>query len=275
MQPLKLTRPLASIDVETTGLSITRDRITSLAVVIVSGENLHRRFSRWSGSWLFNPGIPISAEITELTGITNEMVKDAPRFEEKADEILRVLDGCDLAGYNLRRFDIPILHEHFSRAGKEWNVRSLNVIDVGELFQIKDPRTLEAAVVKFCGREHVGAHDSENDATETLEVLVGIREWFTELLELDAAGLAKASQRDQFVDLAGKIIVGKDGRPAFSFGERTKGMAVEDDYNNSEPGRSFAEWILRNDFPTHTKQVLRGILDDLEAKQIQQAERLM
>ncbi len=248
MNPLTLFRPLASIDVESTGLSITQDRIVSLAIVI-RAPNLADVFEK---NFLFNPGFEMKQEVIDLHGITNEMVKDAPKFEEKADEILSLLDDCDLVGYNLNRFDIPILHEHFARCGKDWDVRAVNVIDVGSLFQIREPRTLEAAVKKYCGREHIGAHDALNDAKETLAVLDGMRAHYADLSD-DVHELAKATVREEAFDLAGKIIKGKDGRPAYSFGERTRGVAVEDD-----PG--FGRWMLGKDFPADTCRVIREIL---------------
>ena len=267
MKPLKLTRPLCSLDIEATGLSLTRDRITSLTAVIITEDTLHRRWNRLARTWFVFPGIEIPAEIVEKTGITNEFVADKPPFEDVAAEILKTIEPCDFIGYNLRKFDIPFLHQHFARLRMHWNIRERNVIDVGELYQIKDPRTLEAAVEKFCGRKHLGAHDSENDAIETVEVFQGMREWYEDVGAIEnVAELAKATQREEFIDLAGKIIKGKDGRPTYAFGERTKGVAVEDDWLNSDPGRSFAEWMLRQDFPADTCNVLRGILQDLEEK---------
>lgn len=258
--PLKLTRPLCSIDCESTGLSITRDRIVSLALIRISPPIVlddHEITSRHK--FLFNPGFPMSPAVIAVHGITDEDLKDAPFFDDKAAEIHALLEGCDLVGFNLSNFDVPILHEHFARAGIDWQVKPSDIIDAGTIFKIREPRTLEAAVVKYCGRPHMGAHDAMNDAIESLNVLNGQREAYPDLGETDAAGLAAASQQEVRLDLAGKLIVGKDGRPTYNFGEKTKGVAVEDD-------TGFAHWMLGKDFATNTLSVLQGILDEIHAK---------
>lgn len=251
MQTLKLERSMCSLDLEATGLELTTDRIVSIAIL-----KFHPNGTRSDYHQLINPGFDMTEEAIALHGITNEMVKDAPRFAEVAAEVLDFIEPCDLVGYNLRRFDIPMLHEHIAREGFEWDLSKVNVIDVGVLFQVMDPRKLEDAVVKFCGRPHIGAHDARNDAIETVNVLDGMRQWYAdELGSMSVEDLAKKSIYEDKtpIDLAGKFYLGKDGRPRYAFG-RQRDKIIEEDIKSSNYGRSFCSWIMANDFTIDTRK---------------------
>lgn len=254
-----LTRRLAFIDLETTGLDLVADRIFLCGVTkLIPGHPEPVRLS-----WLMNPGKHIPEEVTEITGYDDEMVKDKPPFSHFAGQIEFQLRDCDLGGFNHRKFDIPMLKEHFDREGTKFDLEGRAIIDVGTLWQNLDPRTLEAGVEKFCGRPHKGPHVAINDTDETAAVLDGMIDWFA-LHGDDVMALAQRSERsEKFVDLAGKIVVGKDGRPTYGFGNK-KGVAIEDDVRSSAPGRSFAEWMLDKDFTIDTKRHLQRIIDQVE-----------
>src|SRR5579859_115088 len=137
---LQLTRPLAIIDLETTGVNLGTDRIVEIAIVKImpDGKKLVKRK-------LINPEISIPANSTDIHGISNEMVKDAPTFRQVANELKQFLDHCDLAGYNSNRFDIPLLVEEFLRIGMDFDGRGRKLLDVQKIFHMMEQRTLSAA----------------------------------------------------------------------------------------------------------------------------------
>lgn len=238
-----MERDLLCFDIESTGTSPATDRIISLA--ITDGVNVHK--------FLCNPGVPIPKESSDVHGITDEDVKDKPLFPEVAPLIHEMLKDADLVGFNLSNFDVPMLWEEFYRAGIEWDLSNTKVLDAGTLFKRREERTLSAAVKFYLGREMVDAHDAASDAIATMEI------WNEQVRRygLSSASrevLAKESSYDETrVDLAGKIVVGKDGRPSYNFG-KCKGVAVVDD-----PG--FGNWMLRNDFTENTKRHVRALLN--------------
>src|SRR6185437_6370444 len=164
---LQLTRPLAIIDLETTGVNLGTDRIVEIAIVKImpDGKKLVKRK-------LINPEIPISQGSTEIHGITNEMVKEAPSFRQVANELKQFLDHCDLAGYNSNRFDIPMLVEEVLRIGMEFEQKGRRLLDVQKSFHMMEPRTLSAAYPFYCNTELEGAHGAAVDASATWDALV-------------------------------------------------------------------------------------------------------
>ena len=163
---LQLNKPLAFIDLETTGVNLGLDRIIEIAIVKIltdGTKNVKRK--------LINPGMPIPKTSSDVHGITDEMVKDAPPFKQVAQELKQMLDGCDLAGYNSNRFDIPLLMEEFLRAQVEFDMRNRKLLDVQNIFHKMEPRTLGAAYKFYCNKVLEGAHGAEVDATATLEIL--------------------------------------------------------------------------------------------------------
>src|ERR1700753_2361107 len=164
---LQLTRPLAIIDLETTGINLGSDRIVEIAIVKImqDGKKTIKRK-------LINPEMPIPSVSTDIHGITNEMVKDAPTFRQVANELTQYLDNCDLAGYNSNRFDIPLLVEEFLRIGMEFEGKGRKLLDVQKIFHMMEQRTLGAAYRFYCTKELEGAHGAEVDAAATWEVLV-------------------------------------------------------------------------------------------------------
>src|SRR5882724_11111585 len=163
---LQLTRPLAIIDLETTGVNLGSDRIVEIAIVKImpdSKQLIKRK--------LINPEMSIPAPSTEIHGITNEMVKDAPTFKQVANELKQYLDNCDLAGYNSNRFDIPMLAEEFLRIGMEFDGKGRKLLDVQKIFHMMEQRTLSAAYRFYCNKNLEGAHGAHADASATWEVL--------------------------------------------------------------------------------------------------------
>lgn len=254
---MKLSRPLVVLDIEATGLDVASDRIISIGMVAVDPDGPTCRMEE-----VLNPGIPIPAEATKIHGYTDEMVSRRYTFKQRATTIYAFLADADLAGFNIHNFDLPLLWEEFHRAGIDWDLSDVNVIDAGALFKKREPRTLEAAVRRYCGREHVGAHDALEDASATLDVLHGQIAAYPELLNLDAAELAKHARLDDLprVDLAGKLVRNAEGDAVFNFG-RQKGTRLRDDIG-------FARWILDRDFSANVKMHVNRELEAIYAAEV-------
>lgn len=252
---LQLERPLCFFDIESTGVETQSDRIVSLSILKITPEDFLRSESEEWFNEIFNPIILIPKEVTAIHGITNEMVADKPRFQERAAAIHSFLAGCDLAGYNLSNFDVPILWEEFNRAGIIWDLTGVRILDVSNIFRKKEQRTLTAAVKFYCGRELTDAHDARADVTATRDVLLGQLQRYPDLTGLSVEGLCAFSKEGDRVDLAGTIIRDNDGDYAYTH-KRVRGVKVIDD-----PG--YASWMLKSDFSANTKVVLEQILSEL------------
>jgi DNA polymerase-3 subunit epsilon len=252
---LKLDKPINFIDVEASGLDVAMDRVCALAIVTAYPGGGFRHLS-----WMFNPQVEMGPDVIAVHGITNEMVKDKPLFGVHAGEIHKILDGVDVGGFNVRRFDAPILWEELYRCGITWEWTTSSFVDVGNIFKKREPRDLSAAVKFYCGREHKGAHGAAADVEETMEVLKVMVPRYG--LESTVAALAQESKMDDNVDLAGKIVRDRDGDPCYAFGKvrfNTKnrtGLKLKD-----EPG--LAQWALDRDFPAETKMVIRRLLTEI------------
>lgn len=180
---MELDRPVAFIDLETTGLSVSRDRIVELALLRLSpGGDVMERVRR------FNPGIPIPAEASAIHGISDEDVADKPPFAARARSLVRLLEPCDLAGFNLRRFDLPMLLAEFRRAGISFEVRERALIDMKTIYHREEPRDLSAAAQFYLGREHRDAHTALGDIRTSASVLAAQLQRY-EHLPADARGL--------------------------------------------------------------------------------------
>jgi len=254
---LQLNKPLAFIDLETTGINLGTDRIIEIAIVKVltdKTQSIKRK--------LLNPEIPIPAQSSDIHGITDEMVKDAPTFKQVAQELKQMLDGCDLAGYNSNRFDIPMLMEEFLRAGVEFDMRNRKMLDIQNIFHKMEPRTLGAAYRFYCNKNLEGAHGAEVDASATYEILEAQLEKYTDLgNNIDT--ILKVIGDDQVVDFARRFVMDK-GTEVFNFG-KFKGRAVAD-VLKAEP--QYYDWMMKGDFPQHTKQKLTEIYTRTMLKKI-------
>lgn len=235
-------------DAETTGVSTTKDRIVQISTVKVDEQ--YNIIEGTKKTFLINPTIPIPAGATEIHGITDEMVKGKPTFAAYSQSMFVYFSDCILAGYNIKRFDVLMLAEEFNRCGISWPAPNTKMIDAFRIFVIKEKRDLSAAVKFYTGKEMEGAHDAEKDNLATLAVFKGQLEMYPELKEIDIDEYCNEGVKT--LDLAGKIGVNDKGEAFYTFGKCIN-VLVKDD-----PG--FAQWMLKNDFPSETKKIINQIL---------------
>lgn len=245
---LQLTKPLAFIDLETTGTNIGTDRIIEIAIIKILPDG-----TRSVKRKLLNPEMPIPAASSEVHGFTDAMVKDAPSFKQVAQELRQILDGCDIAGYNSNRFDIPILAEEFMRAGVEFDLKGRRLVDVQKIFHLMEQRTLSAAYKFYCSKNLEGAHRAEADASATHEILLAQLERYP-ALGTTVDSILKTIGEEVIVDLARRFTM-ENGVEVFNFG-KFKGKPIAD-VLKSEP--QYYDWMMKGDFPQHTKQKLTEI----------------
>ena len=246
---LKLEKPLVFFDLETTGTNIAADRIVEISMVKVmpDGEQVIKTLR-------VNPGVPIPPQATAVHGITDEDVKDFPSFREIAGEVAEEIKGCDLAGYNSTRFDIPLLAEEFIRAEVDVDFRSMRMIDVHTIFRKMEQRTLVAAYKFYCGKNLEDAHTAEADTMATYEVLKAQLDRYPELRN-DVDFLSEYTSTSRNVDYAGRFVYDDQKREVINFG-KYKGRLVEEVFR-TDP--SYYGWIMEADFPLNTKQVASRI----------------
>lgn len=247
---LQLSKPIAFIDLETTGISITNDRIIEIAIVKIAADG-----TRLVKRKLINPGMPIPAGSTAVHGITDEMVKDAPSFKQVANECKQFMDHCDIGGYNSNRFDIPMLIEEFLRAGIEFSTEGRKFVDVQKIFHKMEERTLSAAYKFYCQKILEGAHSAEADAQATYEILEA---QVTRYPQMGATvdSIVQFTGEDEMVDFARRFIK-ENGIEIFNFGKH-KGKPVEK-VLKEEP--QYYDWMMKGDFAMNTKQKLTEILN--------------
>ena len=252
MKHLKLYRPIAFIDVETTGLSPYSDKIVELSILKINPDGTEEYKSH-----RINPGIPIPPDATAIHGITDEDIADRPRFSRYAKSIRDFLKDCDIAGFNVIRFDLPFLEAEFTRANVEFSRQGRYLIDSQIIYHQRDPRDLQAAYQKYCGKEMENAHSAEEDARAAAEVLDGQLEAYRDLPR-DAAGLCALCYKveENNIDAEGKFIWVK-GEAFCNFG-RHKGQLLREiavDYPD------YLEWISRGDFSIEVKEIAIKALD--------------
>lgn len=248
---LQLTKPIVFIDLETTGVNLATDRIVEIAMVKLQPDG-----TRISKRKLLNPQIAIPKEASDIHGITNEMVKDAPTFKQSGNEIKQFIEGCDLGGYNSNRFDIPILVEEFLRSGLQVDLTTRKMVDVQHIFYTMEPRTLTAAYKYYCNKELVDAHSAEVDINATVEVLESQLERYQNLGNTVESILAAIGE-EKIVDYARRFGYDDKGREVFNFG-KFKGRPV-DEILKTEP--QYYDWMMKGDFPLHTKLKLTEMLN--------------
>jgi DNA polymerase-3 subunit epsilon len=249
MRALRLERPLVIFDTETTGTDPKFDRIVEFA-----GVKLHPDGRREVMRTLVDPKTPIPPEASRIHGITDEMVQGAPTLVETAADILKFLDGSDLAGYNVQRFDIPILQAELARAEMELPLEGVRVVDPQVIFFNREPRDLQAAVRFYCGRDLEGAHGALVDSEATLDVLEAQLERYPDL-PTDVAGLAARSSNasdERYVD-ADRRFIWRHGEACFNF-SKMRGRSLRE-VKESEPG--FLDWMLKKDFSAEVKGIVR------------------
>ena len=257
LMKLQLTRPIAFIDLETTGISITTDRIVEIAIVKILPDGTSQPKRK-----LVNPQMPIPVGSSEIHGITDEMVKDAPTFKQVANEIKQFIENCDIGGYNSNRFDVPMLIEEFLRVGIEFSIEGRKLVDVQKVFHMMEQRTLSAAYKFYCQKTLEGAHGAEVDATATWEVLEAQVERYPQIGNtLDS--IVKFTGEDDIVDFARRFIKDK-GIEIFNFGKH-KGKSVIQ-VLKEEP--QYYDWMMKGDFAMNTKQKLTEILNRTLVKKL-------
>lgn len=247
---LNLEKPLVFFDLETTGLDF-KDKIIEVSLV-----KIHPSGAEETYTVRINPEIPIPPASTAVHGITDDMVKDSPTFKEIAPSLLEFLQGCDLAGYNSSRFDLPMLDEEFARVGIRANLQAVRHIDVQNIYHKMERRTLEAAFRFYCHKTLENAHSAEADAYATYEVLKAQLDEYPDVLENNVDALADFSKLQDNVDLAGRIIRNQKGENVFNFG-KYKGIRVLD-VHKKDPG--YYRWILDGDFSFDTKSTVNKII---------------
>ena len=274
---LNLTKPLVVFDLETTGLDIVNDRVIQLSYIKIYPDGTEER-----NNFLINPGRHIPEFVSDLTGIDDERIKDAPSFKQLSTTLAETFKGCDFAGFNSNRFDVPLLAEEFLRAGVDFDFSKCRLIDAQTIFHKMERRNLAAAYEFYCGRkmeEDFEAHRADQDTEATYRVLMGELDMYTterqedadRILPNDMDYLAEFSKQNDNVDFAGRIVWapvnGKDGKPLtdkdgrpqmqeiFNFG-KYKDMPVAE-VLKKDPG--YYSWMLAAEFPNNTKQVLTRI----------------
>jgi DNA polymerase-3 subunit epsilon len=248
--PLQLKRPLVFIDLETTGVNLSTDRIVEIAIIKVMPDG-----SKAIKQKILNPQMPIPKSSTAIHGITDEKVKSAPTFKQVANELKQFIDDADLSGYNSNRFDIPLLMEEFLRAGITIDMTNRRMLDVQHIYHMMEKRTLEAAYKFYCEKELQDAHSAEADAVATWEILEAQLTRYEHLGNtLDT--ILQFTGEEKFVDFARRFIMDNDVE-VFNFGKH-KGRPVSD-VLRAEP--QYYDWMMKGDFPLHTKQKLTEILN--------------
>jgi DNA polymerase III subunit epsilon len=261
MHTLILKKPLAFFDLETTGINVVRDRIVEISIVkaLPNGE-LDIRTHR------VNPEMPIPLESSMIHGIYDEDIKDCPTFKGIAKSIATFLEGCDLAGFNSNRFDIPLLIEEFLRVGVDFDVKSRRMVDAQRIFHLMEPRSLSAAYKFYCGKDLTDAHSAEADAMATYEVLnAQVARYAGVKVKDDKGKEVVPIQNDieilhnltatRSVDFAGRMVYNEKGEEVFNFGKHS-GKRVFD-VLKQEP--FYYDWMLKGDFSLDTKRKLTEI----------------
>jgi DNA polymerase-3 subunit epsilon len=258
---LNLKIPLCFFDLETTGINVSQDRILEIAVIklMPNGEVIKK-------SNVINPTIPILPESTAIHGISNEDVSDKPTFKEVAKEYAKFFEGADLAGFNILKFDVPVLVEEFIRADVEFDYSRKKLIDAQKIFHMMEKRNLSAAFKFYCDKDMTDAHSAEADTQATMEVLFAQIERYENQEVTDGLGKKLGAIKNDMdvlnkltasnlVDLAGRMIRNEKDEVIFNFGKH-KGKAVLQVLKD-EP--SFYEWMMKGDFPLDTKRRLTEI----------------
>jgi len=258
---LKLKNPLAFFDLETTGINITQDRIVEISILKIHPNGREeRRTDR------VNPGMPIPLESSLIHGIYDKDVADAPHFKDIAKSLAAYLTGCDLAGFNVLKFDVPVLVEEFLRAEINFDVSKRKMIDAQKIFHLMEKRNLSAAYKFYCNKTLENAHSAEADTQATYEILLSQIERYEGQEVLDMSGntlgvIVNDMEKmhnitwQKMVDLAGRIVFNDNGEEVFNFGKH-KGKSVLEVFS-IEP--MYYDWIQKNDFALDTKRKLTEI----------------
>ena len=246
---LKLHKPLCIFDLETTGVQISKDRIVEICILKVYPDG-----KRETTTWLVNPEMKIPKDSSDIHGIKDEDVADAPKFREIAPKIMEILVGSDLGGFNSNRFDVPLLAEELLRAGHDFDLSKVRLVDAQTIFHKMEPRNLSAAYRFYCKKDLENAHSAEADVLATFEVLDAQVAHYEEVPN-EIAGLSEMSYHNKFADLAGFVGFDEKGEEIFTFG-KYRNQKVKEIFQKD---LGYYAWIQNSDFPLYTKKVLTGI----------------
>ncbi len=246
---LNLKRPIVFLDLETTGVNVGADRIVEIGFLKIFPNG-----SKDSRTYKVNPTIPIPEETSKIHGIYDKDVKDSPTFKDLAAELNTFLGGCDLAGYNSNKFDVPMLIEEFTRCNIDFDILSRKLIDVQNIFHKMEQRTLAAAYKFYCDKDLTNAHSAEADTLATYEVMLSQLDKY-DSLKNDVDFLSTFSSITKNVDLAGRIVFNDKNEEVFNFG-KYKGRPVVEIFKSDT---SYYDWMMKGDFPTNTKNVITAL----------------
>tara|TARA_Y100000768_G_scaffold75395_1_gene53216 strand:+ start:400 stop:1167 length:768 start_codon:yes stop_codon:yes gene_type:complete len=247
---LNLNKPICFFDLETTGTNPGKDRIVEIAVLKLDINNQKKEMV-----WRVNPECPIPEEASSVHGITDEMVKDQPIFKQISKEIYNFIEGCDLGGYNIDKFDLPLLVEEFIRSGIDVSsFVKVKTVDVQTIFFKKEPRDLSSALKFYCNKDHGNAHTALDDTIATYEVLLSQLDKYDDL-EPSVDFLSTLTRRNKNIDFAGRIIEDDNGDAIFNFGKH-KGKKVKEVLTKE---KGYYSWMMNSDFPEYTKKVITQV----------------
>jgi len=247
---LNLNKPICFFDLETTGTNPGKDKIVEIAVLKIDINNQKKEMV-----WRVNPECPIPEEASSVHGITDEMVKDQPIFKHFSKEIFNFIEGCDLGGYNIDKFDLPLLVEEFIRSGIDVSsFVKVKTVDVQTIFFKKEPRDLSSALKFYCNKDHGNAHTALDDTIATYEVLLSQLDKYDDL-EPSVDFLSTLTRRNKNIDFAGRIIEDDNGDAIFNFGKH-KGKKVKEVLTKE---KGYYSWMMNSDFPEYTKKVITQV----------------
>ena len=247
---LNLNKPICFFDLETTGTNPGKDKIVEIAVLKIDTNNQKKEMV-----WRVNPEFPIPEEASSVHGITDEMVKDQPIFKHFSKEIFNFIEGCDLGGYNIDKFDLPLLVEEFIRSGIDVSsFVKVKTVDVQTIFFKKEPRDLSSALKFYCNKDHGNAHTALDDTIATYEVLLSQLDKYDDL-EPSVDFLSTLTRRNKNIDFAGRIIEDDNGDAIFNFGKH-KGKKVKEVLTKE---KGYYSWMMNSDFPEYTKKVITQV----------------
>jgi len=247
---LNLNKPICFFDLETTGTNPGKDKIVEIAVLKIDINNQKKEMV-----WRVNPECPIPEEASSVHGITDEMVKDQPIFKHFSKEIFNFIEGCDLGGYNIDKFDLPLLVEEFIRSGIDVSsFVKVKTVDVQTIFFKKEPRDLSSALKFYCNKDHGNAHTALDDTLATYEVLLSQLDKYDDL-EPSVDFLSTLTRRNKNIDFAGRIIEDDNGDAIFNFGKH-KGKKVKEVLTKE---KGYYSWMMNSDFPEYTKKVITQV----------------
>jgi DNA polymerase-3 subunit epsilon len=248
---IQLKKPLVFLDIEATGLSLTRDRLVEIALM-----KLHPDGKQERKCWRVNPGIPMPQDISRIIGINDIDLQDKPLFKTIAHEVLNFISSSDLAGYNPFKLDLPVLMEELLRSGLEFDISKRKVVDVQKIFFTMEKRNLAAALEFYCGKKLEGHHTAQADTDATYEVFLAQLGRYSELGDsIESVSKAIGNPAENILDLAGRIVKNDKGEEIFNFG-KYKGMPVEE-ILKKDP--AYYGWMMNGDFTEYTKKKLTEI----------------